>query len=65
MAVGTVVVRGPVYLRPRIAEFQRLKHVINHEKVFKTRLVRANDCYNHLVRRHNKDIFSIFFNMNV
>ena len=44
MAVGAVVVRDPVYLRPRIAELKWLKDVMNHEKMFKTRVVRANDC---------------------
>ena len=39
---------------------------VDHENVFETGVVRANDCYSlHRVRKHNKDIFSIFFNMMV
>ena len=40
----------------------------NHEDMFKTRVhvVRANECYSlHKVMRHNRDIFSIFSNMEV
>ena len=43
-------------------ELQSLKHLWNHENMFKTRVVRANECQSkHLVRGHNMDIFSIFF----
>ena len=36
------------------------------KNIFETGVVRANECYsNHHVRRHNRDIFSIFFNMKV
>ena len=34
--------------------------------MFKIGIVQANECYSlHPVRRHNRDIFSIFFNMKV
>ena len=34
--------------------------------MFETDVVRANECYSlRQVRRHNKDIFSIFFNIKV
>ena len=38
----------------------------NHENMFETRVVRANECYSlHHIMRHNRDIFSIFFDMKV
>ena len=34
--------------------------------MFETRVVRANECYSsHHTMRHNRDIFSIFFDMKV
>ena len=47
-------------------ELQWLEHHWNLENMFKTRVVRANECYSlHKVMRHKRDIFSIFFNMKV
>ena len=47
-------------------ELQWLEHLWNHENMFETGVVRAIECYSKLqVRRHNRDIFSIFFNMKV
>ena len=41
-------------------------HLWNHENVFHTGVVRANKRYSLLqVRRHNRDIFFIFFNIKV
>ena len=38
----------------------------NHENMFETGVVRANECLSkHYVRRHNRDIFSVFFDMKV
>ena len=48
------------------AKLQWLKPVWNHEKMFQTRVLRANDCLSlRKVRRHTKDIFLFFFNMKV
>ena len=47
-------------------ELQWLEHFWNHENVFETGVVRANKCYSlRQVGRHNRDMFSIFFNMKV
>ena len=47
-------------------ELQWLEHLWNYENMFETGVVRANECYSlHQVRRHNRDIFSIFFNIMV
>ena len=47
-------------------ELQWLEHLWNHANMFETRVVRANGCYSlHQVMRHNRDIFSIFFNIKV
>ena len=47
-------------------ELQWLKYLWNHENMFETGVVRANECYSlRQVRRHNRDIFSIFFNKKV
>ena len=47
-------------------EFQWLEHLWNHENMFETGIVRANECSSQRkVRKHNKDIFSIFCNMTV
>ena len=49
-----------------IIELQWLEHLWNHENMFKTGVVQANKCYSLLqVRRHDRDIFSNFFNMKV
>ena len=43
-----------------------LEHLWNHENMFETRMVRVDECYSlRQVRRHNRDIFSIFLNMEV
>ena len=43
-----------------------VEHIWNHENVFEAGVVRANECYSlRQLRRHNKDIFSIFFSMKV
>ena len=49
------------------AELQWLEHFWNHENMFETGAVRANEClsYSVPVRRHNRAIFMIFFYMNV
>ena len=50
----------------RTAQLQWLEHRWNHENMFETGVVRANECLSERpVRRHNKDIFSIFFNMKM
>ena len=47
-------------------ELQWLEHLWNHGNMFETRVVRAYGCYSlHQVRRHNRDIFSIFFIIKV
>ena len=47
-------------------ELQWLEHLWDHENYFETGGVRANECESLCqARRHNRDIFSIFFNMNV
>ena len=45
-------------------ELQWLKPLKNHEYMFESGLVRANEV-EHQVRRHNRDIFLIFFSMKV
>ena len=45
-------------------ELQWLEHLWNHENMFKTGVVRANECLSERkVRRPNRDIYSICFNM--
>ena len=47
-------------------ELQWLKHLWDHEYMFETGVVRANECYSkRQVRKHNRDIFSIFYNIKV
>ena len=47
-------------------ELPWLVHLYNHENMFETGVVRANECCSLCqVRRHNRDIFSIFSNMKV
>ena len=47
-------------------EFQCLEYVWNHENMFETGAVRAYEgSSKRQVRRHNRDIFSIFFNVKV
>ena len=47
-------------------ELQWREHLWNHEHMFETGVVRANECYSlRQVKRHNKNIFSIFLNMKV
>ena len=47
-------------------ELQWLKHLKNHRNTFETVVVRVNECYSlRKVMRHNRDIFSIFFTMEV
>ena len=44
--------------RHRTVEFQQLGHLWNHENMFETGVVRANECYSlRRVRWHNTDIF--------
>ena len=58
-------------LRERISsistvELQWLEDLWNHDDMFETEVhaVRTNECYSlRQVRRHNRDIFSIFFHM--
>ena len=48
------------------AELQCLEHLSSHEKMFETGIVRANERQSlRQFRRHNRHIFSIFFNMKV
>ena len=43
-----------------------LEYLWNHENIFEARVVRANECKSERqVRRHNRDMFPIFFNMKV
>ena len=44
-----------------------LEHRWNHENMFETEVVRAYECdsLRKVTVRHNRDIFSIFFNMKV
>ena len=43
-----------------------LEHLWNHENMYEAGLVRANECKSwRYVRRHNRGIFSSFFNMIV
>ena len=47
-------------------ELQWLEHVLNHENMLETWVVRASECKSwRKVRRHNRNICSIFFNMKV
>ena len=47
-------------------ELQWLEHLWNHENMFQIGVVQANECLSYgQVKRHNSDIFSIFFNMKV
>ena len=47
-------------------ELQWLEHLLNHENMFETGAVSAKGCQSQRqIRRHNMDIFSIFFNMKV
>ena len=47
-------------------ELQWLEHLWNHENMFETGVVRANECYSLCqVRKHNRDTFLIFFNMKI
>ena len=47
-------------------ELQWLEHLWNHKNMFETGVVRASECYLlRQVMRHNRDIFSIFFNIKV
>ena len=47
-------------------ELQWLEYLWDHENKFEIGVVRANECKSkRQVRRHNRDIFSIFFNMKV
>ena len=52
---------------PIYNELQWLEQLWNHENMFETGEVPANECYSLCqVSMHNyRDIFSIFFNMNV
>ena len=48
------------------AELQWLEHLLNHEKMFETGVVRANECQSQRQdRRHNGYIFLIFSHMMV
>ena len=45
-------------------KLQCLEHLWNHESMFETGVVRANECKSYRkVRRYNRDNFSIFFQM--
>ena len=47
-------------------ELQWLEHLWDHENMFETGVVRANECLSQRqVRKEIKDIFFIFFNMKV
>ena len=47
-------------------ELQWLENLWNHEIMFETVVVRANECESlRQVRMHNRDKFSIFFNIKV
>ena len=47
-------------------KLQWLEHLWNHENMLKTGVVRANKCYSlQQVRRHKRNMFSIFSNMKV
>ena len=47
-------------------ELQWLEHLWDHENMFGTKVVRADECLSlRQVRRHNRDIFSIFSDMKV
>ena len=51
---------------PITIELQWLVQLWNQENKFGTGVVRANECKSlHLVGRHNRNMFSIFFNMKV
>ena len=43
-------------------ELQWLEHLLNHEYMFETGVVQANECYSWW---HKRDTFSIFLNMKV
>ena len=45
---------------------QWFEHLVNHENMFETGVVRANDCLSkRQVRRHNRDSLLIFINIRV
>ena len=47
-------------------ELQWLEHLWVNENIFETGVVRAKEYYSLLqVRRHNRDTYSIFFNLEV
>ena len=47
-------------------ELQWLEHLWDYENMFETEVVRAKECSSKCqARRHNWDIFSIFFNIKV
>ena len=47
-------------------DFQWFEHHWNHQNMFETGVVRTNERLSlHQVRKHNRDIFSIFFYLNV
>ena len=48
------------------AELLWLEHLLNHENMFETGAIRAKEWQSlRQIRRHNMDIFSVFFNMKV
>ena len=47
-------------------QLQWLEHLLNYENMFEIGLVRANECKSkRKVKRHNRDILSIFFNLKL
>ena len=47
-------------------DLQWLKHILKHENMLETGVVRDNECESKgQIRRHNMDIFAIFCNMKV
>ena len=55
----------PEYPQRCTVELQWFEHLWNHENMFETGVVRANECLSRGVRSHNRDKFSIVFNMKV
>ena len=59
-------VRCPADCEANTVKHHCLEHLWNHENMFETEVVRANECKSyHHVRKHNRDIFSIVYNTKV
>ena len=51
---------------PCTVELQWLELIWNHENIFETGVVRAKECESkRQVRKHNRDIYLIFFHMKL